>query len=187
MSPPNRDSPSILPVYLLGQSAESCLFRALLHLGIQHTCGGGYEILYGLFPPGGFGGVVKLQIILTDDLGRGGIVCGIPVVPVFVDGVLEAQNGVEEGIADGAEFKAGGEQVCICLLLVCQTVEEVRGVTGGGVEGFGVIGNDVVIAEGLLGFRLAHGFVNGIEDDHVVPGSITGVDVDMDDVFVAAI
>ena len=105
-----------------------CLFQFC----IQNATGGGEEVLNGFFAPGGFRGIEQLQIILVDDLSGDRVLRGIPMVPVFVHGVLQAQNGIEERVADGAELKAGGVEVCICLLLLCQPVEEVRGVTGGG-------------------------------------------------------
>ena len=162
-------------------------FIYLLQLRIQHAQCRRCEILHSLFSPLGFRGVEQLQIVLADDLGGGRIVRGIPVVAVLVHGVFQAQDGVKELVADGAELKTGGEQRLVCGRLLGQAVEIVRGVAGGGVEGFGIVGDDVVIAEGFPGVGFVHGLEDGVEDDHIVPGAVAGVDVDVYHIFVCAV
>ena len=122
-----------------------------------------------------------------DNLLGGGVICGIPVVPVLVNGVVQGQNGIKESIANGTELKASGKQLGIGLLLLGQAIEEIGGIAGGSIEIFRIVGDDIVIAEGFLGLCLRHRLINGIKNDHVVPGAITGVDVDMHYIFIFAV
>ena len=57
--------------------------------GGQHTHSSSFEIGNCLFPPFGFCGVIQFHIILLNNLGGGAVVRGIPVVSIFVDGILQ--------------------------------------------------------------------------------------------------
>ena len=109
------------------------------------------------------------------------------MVTVFVHGIFQAQDALEEGVAYGAEFKAGGEEALFGIHAFCQTIEVIGGVAGGGIEAFGVMGDDIVISKGLFRFGFGHRFKNGVEDHHVVARAVAGMNVNMDDILVIAL
>lgn len=62
------------------------------------------------FAPFSLCGIKQLHVILPNDLSRGGVTGRIPMVTVFIHGILQRQDSIKEFIADGTKFKTGKEK-----------------------------------------------------------------------------